>query len=85
MAFKSLKRMEAEVVQMCADLFNGPDSTCGTMTSGGTESLLLAVKTWRDRAKRKWPWIRRPNVVAPVTIHPAFMKAGPCGGVIWYL
>lgn len=80
-AFQGLKRMETEVVQMCADLFHGPDSTVGTMTSGGTESLLLAVKAYRDRARSKWPWIRRPNLVAPKTIHPAFAKACHLFGV----
>ena len=45
MAFPSLKRMEAEVVRMTCTLFHGDAQTCGTMTSGGTESLLLAVKT----------------------------------------
>ncbi len=81
MAFQGLKRMETEVVQMCAGLFHGPESTVGTMTSGGTESLLLAVKAYRDRARSKWPWIRRPNLVAPRTIHPAFAKAGHLFGV----
>jgi glutamate/tyrosine decarboxylase-like PLP-dependent enzyme len=80
-AFQGLKRMETEVVQMCAGLLNGPESTVGTMTSGGTESLLLAVKAYRDRARAKWPWIRRPNLVAPKTIHPAFAKACHLFGV----
>jgi len=81
MAFRSLKRMESEVVQMTAGLLNGPSSTVGAMTSGGTESLLLAVKTWRDRARTRWPWIRRPNIVCPATIHPAFDKAAHYFGV----
>lgn len=80
-AFKGLKRMETEVVQMCSNLLNGTPETVGSMTSGGTESLLLAVKTYRDRARKKWPWIRRPVVVAPVTIHPAFNKAAHLFGV----
>jgi sphinganine-1-phosphate aldolase len=75
MAFKSLKRMEAEVVRMTATLLNGDDETCGTMTSGGTESLLLAVKAARDRAKKKKPWIVRPNIVIPESAHAAFRKA----------
>ena len=75
MAFKSLKRMEAEVVQMTASMFHGPPEAVGTMTSGGTESILMAVKTYRERARAKWPWIRRPEIVAPRTIHVAFDKA----------
>ena len=76
MAFASLKRMESQVVSMSASLLNGPASATGTMTSGGTESIMLAVKTWRDRARKRRPWVRRPNIVAPVTVHPAFAKAG---------
>ena len=75
MAFKSLKKMEAEVVRMTADMLNGDENVVGTMTSGGTESILMAVKAARDRAKffRKWPG--KPDIVAPRTIHPAFAKA----------
>jgi glutamate/tyrosine decarboxylase-like PLP-dependent enzyme len=51
------------------------------MTSGGTESLLLAVKTHRDHARRKKPWIVRPNMVVPETIHVAFDKASHLFGV----
>jgi len=75
MAFKSLKRMEYEVVQMSAGILNAPDTAVGTMTTGGTESLLLAVKTYRDRARAKKPWIRNPNIVVPASIHVAFDKA----------
>ena len=75
MAFKSLKQMESEVVQMSATLLNGGRDTVGTMTSGGTESILLAVKAARDRARKQRPWILRPELVAPKTIHVAFDKA----------
>lgn len=75
MAFKSLKRMEAEVVQMTAAMLHGGPETVGTMTTGGTESVLMAVKAARDRARKKKPWIRHPEIVAPHTIHVAFPKA----------
>jgi glutamate/tyrosine decarboxylase-like PLP-dependent enzyme len=81
MAFTSLKQMEAEVVRMTARMLNGPEDAVGTMTSGGTESLLMAVKAYRDRAKKKWPWIRRPNMVLPRSAHPAFEKAAHYFGV----
>ena len=81
MAFKSLKRMEAEAVQMTAGMLHGPDTTVGTMTSGGTESLLMVVKAMRDRARRHKPWIRRPNMVLPRTVHAAFDKAAHYFGV----
>lgn len=81
MAFKSLKRMERDVVQMTASMLNAPETAVGTMTTGGTESLLLAVKTYRDRARKRRPWVRRPNLVAPETIHVAFDKASHYFGV----
>ena len=81
MAFKSLQRLEREVVEMGLGLFNAPPGATGTMTSGGTESLLLAVKTYRDRARAKKPWILRPNMVVPETAHVAFDKAAHLFGV----
>jgi glutamate/tyrosine decarboxylase-like PLP-dependent enzyme len=80
-AFPSLRRLENEVVQMTADMLHGDDLSVGTMTSGGTESLLLAVKTYRDRAKARRPWIRKPEMVVPETIHVAFEKAAHLFGV----
>jgi len=47
---------------------------CGTLTSGGTESILLACKAYRDRAKDLYG-ITSPEIVAPTTIHAAFEKA----------
>ena len=75
-AFGSLLRMEQEVLAMCRDLFHGPASAAGTMTSGGSESILLAVKNCRDwqRARRGNPG-HRGNLVLPSTAHPAFEKA----------
>ncbi len=81
MAFKSLKRMEHEVVRMAAGLMNGTDDVVGTMTSGGTESLLLAVKTYRDWARKTKPWILFPEMVLPATAHVAFDKGGHYFGV----
>lgn len=75
MAFRSLQKMEREVVQMTASMLNGPSSAVGTMTSGGTESILLAVKTYRDKARAEKPWVKRPEILAPTTLHVAFDKA----------
>lgn len=75
MAFKSLKRMESEVVQMTADMLHGGEEAVGTMTSGGTESILMAVKAARERLKVLKRLPVRPEIVAPRTIHPAFSKA----------
>ena len=70
--YPSLVRMEHEVVAVAAELFGtGPE--CGTMTSGGTESIFLAVYTARERARERG--IARPQIVLPSTGHPAFTKA----------
>lgn len=81
MAFKSVKRMEHEVVRMAADLMHGTPDVVGTMTSGGTESLLLAVKTYREYAKQHKPWVLFPEMILPATAHAAFDKASHYFGV----
>jgi sphinganine-1-phosphate aldolase len=53
---------------------------CGTMTSGGTESIMMAVKTARDWGKAE-RGIERPEMIVPITVHPAFEKAGHYFGV----
>ncbi|CAH1982781.1 unnamed protein product [Acanthoscelides obtectus] len=72
--FPGLCKMEAEVVRMAANLFYGDEETCGTMTSGGTESILMACKAYRDYGKED-KGITRPEMVVPSTIHSAFDKA----------
>ena len=74
-ATPSLAEIEAETVSMCADLFHGDEHVRGNITTGGTESILMAVKTARDWAKKHKPHIIKPNVVLPMSAHPAFMKA----------
>ena len=75
MAFPSLKRFEAEVVTMTASLLGGDEGTAGSMTSGGTESILMAVKTAREWARARNPAVKTPEMILPVTAHPAFEKA----------
>lgn len=83
----SVARFEADVVRFTARLLHGnpqhPDdaqAVCGTLSSGGTESIMLALKTYRDfgRAERG---IRTGSVVVPSTAHPAFDKAAHTLGV----
>jgi len=70
-AFPSLARMEAEVVGALLDLLNAdPESAGGTMASGGTESIILALKAYRDSKEQP-----THSVVMPSTAHPAFRKA----------
>ncbi len=75
MAFPSLRMFETEVISMTVDLFNGDKRCCGSMTSGGTESLLMAIKTYRDWAEEKFPNIKEPEMVVPSSAHPSFDKA----------
>ncbi len=75
MAFQSLKKMEREVVRMSINLMNGDDKCVGTMTSGGTESILMAIKAARDLARKTKPWILSPELVCPESAHVAFEKA----------
>lgn len=76
MAFKSLQKMERTVVGMTAGMFHGDADVVGCMTSGGTESLLLPVLTYRNRARRKRPWVRKPEFIVPESAHVGFIKAG---------
>lgn len=72
--FPGVCKMEAEVVRMTANLFHGTANACGTMTTGGTESLIMAVKAYRDFAAYE-RGVTRPNLVMPVTAHSGFDKA----------
>ncbi len=74
-AFPSLREMEVELVQQLADLFHAPPGSSGNLTSGGTESILLAVKTARAWAQKRRPDLQRGEVILPASAHPAFHKA----------
>jgi glutamate/tyrosine decarboxylase-like PLP-dependent enzyme len=72
-AFPSLRRIQSEVVGIVTDWLAGGSEAAGFMTTGGTESLLLAVKAARERGRRE-KGIERPNVVLPTSAHAAFEK-----------
>jgi sphinganine-1-phosphate aldolase len=74
-AFPSLKQFENEVVAMMVELLQGADQGCGSMTSGGTESILMAVKAAREWGKKNKPGHARYKMVVPLSVHPAFDKA----------
>ncbi len=80
-AFPSLRKFEGEVVAMVLDLLGAPGDAAGTMTSGGTESILLAMKTYRDHARATRPGIATPEVLLPESAHPAFLKAAQYFGL----
>uniref|UniRef100_A0A8C5I6G9 sphinganine-1-phosphate aldolase n=1 Tax=Gouania willdenowi TaxID=441366 RepID=A0A8C5I6G9_GOUWI len=71
--FPCVRKMEAEVVRMSCTLFNGGPKSCGTVTSGGTESILMACKAYRDMAHERG--VKYPEILAPVSVHAAFDKA----------
>ena len=79
----STTKFEAEVVAMTAAMLSADqasDEIVGTVTSGGTESILLAMKTYRDWA-RDTKGITEPEIIAPTTAHAAFTKAGDYFGI----
>ena len=62
--FRSLRKMEAEIIEMTLELFKGPATACGVLTAGGSESLGLAVLAARNRALKQgieWPEERVQN------------------------
>ncbi|MBI5090455.1 MAG: aspartate aminotransferase family protein [Actinobacteria bacterium] len=72
-AFPSLRQLQADVVAIVGDWLEGGPEAAGFMTSGGTESILLAVKAARERGLAE-RGITRPNVVLPTSAHAAFEK-----------
>jgi glutamate/tyrosine decarboxylase-like PLP-dependent enzyme len=71
----STNKFEAEIVAMTANMLGGAgQDICGTLSSGGTESIMLAMKTYRDWALET-KGITKPEMVVPVTAHAAFDKA----------
>ncbi len=74
-AFPSLRKFEKEVIGMASELVHGDPHVAGSVTTGGTESIFLALKVARDlaleREKKDLPY----EVILPGTAHPAFLKA----------
>jgi len=79
----STAKFEAEIVSMTAHML-GADKTAdeivGTVSSGGTESILLAMKTYRDWARDR-KGIAHPEMIVPDTAHAAFDKAAQYFGI----
>ena len=75
LAFPSLKQMEDEVISMGLSLLQGPEGAAGNITSGGTDSITMAIKAARDYARAERNLTGQGNIVAPWSAHPAFDKA----------
>lgn len=80
-AFPSLERLEREIVEMSLSLLGAGPGAGGSFTSGGTESIFLALKAARDRARAERPEIRQPNILLPYTAHATFNKAAHLLGI----
>jgi sphinganine-1-phosphate aldolase len=80
-AFPSCQRMESDVVSMALNLLRAGPGAAGSITSGGTESIILAIKAARDFALSRRA-IARPNIVIPDSAHPAFDKAAQLMGLV---
>ncbi len=79
--FPSLLKLENELVDMARRHLHGDEQVVGNFTSGGTESIMLAVKTARDYWRGRRPELREPEMILPVTGHAAFHKAAHYLGV----
>ena len=73
--FPSMLKLETDVVRMVATLLRGDEHVVGNVTTGGTESIMLSVKTARDLARAEKPHIKEPEMILPRTAHAAFHKA----------
>ena len=71
--FPEIAALEREVVAMTGSLLHVPEAGGGTMTSGGTESILMSMLVSRERARTRG--IERPRILVPVSAHPAYSKA----------
>eukprot|EP01060_Flectonema_neradi_P029491 TRINITY_DN408_c1_g1_i7.p1 TRINITY_DN408_c1_g1~~TRINITY_DN408_c1_g1_i7.p1 ORF type:complete len:552 (+),score=140.80 TRINITY_DN408_c1_g1_i7:63-1718(+) len=78
--FSGVRKMEAEAISMVVNMFKGDADACGALTTGGTESILLAMKAYREHAKYE-RGITEPELVVPVTAHAAFDKAAHYFGI----
>ena len=78
-AFPSLRALTSEVVETVCGLLGGDDETVGVYTSGGTESILTAVKGAKEWGRLRG--VHRPRMVLPTTAHAAFSKAADYFGV----
>lgn len=84
----SMSKFESEIIAMTARMLNGDavrnynpdDEICGSVTFGGSESIMMAMKVYRDRGRIEKN-ITAPEIILPITAHPAFHKAGEYFGM----
>uniref|UniRef100_A0A6C0JEP6 Sphingosine-1-phosphate lyase n=1 Tax=viral metagenome TaxID=1070528 RepID=A0A6C0JEP6_9ZZZZ len=78
--FPDIRIMESEIINMVKNLFNGSSESCGNLTSGGTESILMACKAYRDYYRDN-KGIYDPEIIIPESAHGSFLKAGDYFGI----
>ncbi|KAK7081020.1 Sphingosine-1-phosphate lyase 1 [Halocaridina rubra] len=78
--FPGVRKMEAEIVSMTLDIFHGHGQHCGTLTSGGSESILMACKAMRDWGREE-KGVESPEIVMCITGHSGFDKAASMLGM----
>lgn len=69
--YPGIRKMEAEIITICGKLMNSPTPDAGSFTTGGTESILLACKAYRDKYNKK-----NPEIILHKSAHAAYWKAG---------
>jgi len=74
-AYPSLRRLESDVIAILLELFRAPPGAAGSITTGGTESIFMAVKTAREWARREHATPGKPTIILPHAGHVAFDKA----------
>jgi sphinganine-1-phosphate aldolase len=79
-AFPSLKSLEDEVIAMALSLLGGGERAGGTFTSGGSESIFLAMMAARNKARAQ-RGVTRPNIVLPSSAHLTFDRAAEALGM----
>jgi len=79
--FPGIRKMEAEIIAMVIKMFNGdPNFQGGVITGGGTESIIMALKAYRDWAREE-KGIYSPNIIVPISAHAAFDKGSEYLGI----
>ena len=77
--YPSATRFEGEIIAMTLDMLHGGPQACGVLTSGGTESLMNPLLVYREWGRERG--ITAPNIVMPVTAHPALDKGAHYFGI----
>lgn len=81
LVWPSIRKFENEIISMASDLFHGSENMAGTVTSGGTESIFLAVKSGRDWARSNRTIPKSPEIIAPMSAHPGFDRSAELLGL----